>query len=82
MESVLNEQDWALAQKINKEARSNPSSPYAGKFVGILDGQVVVVADTPEEGLEKLHAIEPDPTRGLLFEASEDYDTPIEIWSV
>jgi hypothetical protein len=77
--SVISEQDWKLARKINKEARRNPASPYAGKFVGILDGKVVVVADSPEEGIDQLRAIDPDPMKGLLMEASADYDTPLEI---
>ena len=29
-----------LARRINDEARSNPQSPYANKFVGIANGQV------------------------------------------
>ena len=33
-----------LAGRINAEARSNPQSPYANKFIGLADGQVVVVA--------------------------------------
>ena len=32
-----------LARQINLEARANPHSPYAHKFVGIANGQVVVV---------------------------------------
>ena len=31
-----------LADKINAEARSNPQLPYANKFVGIANGQVIV----------------------------------------
>jgi hypothetical protein len=37
-----------LACKINEEARRNPQSPYANKFVGIANGQVAVVADSDE----------------------------------
>jgi hypothetical protein len=81
-ESVISEHDWKLARKINKQARRDPDSPYAGKFVGILDGKVVVIADSPEEGIRQLRAIDPDPMRGLLLEASADYDTTVEIWGV
>jgi hypothetical protein len=80
-ESVISEQDWKLARKINKQARKDSDSPYAGKFVGILDGKVVVVADSPEEGIRQLRAIDPDPMRGLLLDASADHDTPVEIWN-
>src|SRR5438067_7601068 len=79
---AISEEDWKLARKINKKARSDPDSPYAGKFVGILDGKVVVIADSPEEGIRQLRALDPDPMRGLLIEASADYDTPVEIWGL
>ena len=35
----------ALAERINQEARDNPHSPYAGKFVGLANGQVVATAN-------------------------------------
>ena len=31
-----------LAERINREARKDPTSPYAGKYVGIANGEVVV----------------------------------------
>jgi len=42
MSTLEEEQEKAriLSRQINHEARSNPHSPYAGKFVGILHGQV------------------------------------------
>jgi hypothetical protein len=62
-----------LAEAINKEARNNPSSPYAGKFVGIANGQVVVVADNLHEMSRRLGEIEPDNRRVFWIEASRDY---------
>src|SRR5947208_5815164 len=44
--SAVQEANEQLARQINEEARSDPHSPYAGKFVGIANGQVIVVADT------------------------------------
>ena len=67
----LNEQ---LARKINEEARQNPNSPYANKFVGIVNGQVVVVADDLNEVGRRLREIEPDPQKCFWIEASRDYD--------
>jgi len=75
-------QNEELARQINREARANPNSPYAGKWVGLLNGQVVVVADTLEEALTKLDEIEPDRFKGMVFDASADYDTPQEIWGL
>jgi hypothetical protein len=76
------EQDIELALSISREARISPSSPYAGKYVGILDGKIVVVADSPEEGLRELRQMEPDPDRGVLIDTNVDHDVTHEIWSV
>jgi len=69
-----------LAQQINREARQNPNSPYAHKFVGIANGQVVVVADTWREVAERLKQVEPDPAKRYAVDASADYDRVEEIW--
>ncbi len=45
--NTVQERNRELADQINAEARSNPQSPYANKFVGIANGKVVVVADDP-----------------------------------
>jgi len=63
----------ALVEKTNQEALANPQSPYAGKWVGIANGKVVVVADTLDEVARELRKIEPDPSRARLVEASRDY---------
>jgi hypothetical protein len=41
------EQARKLGQRINRDARSNPNSPYAGKVV--LRREVIIVADTLDE---------------------------------
>jgi hypothetical protein len=71
-----------LARQINQEAQRDPNSPYAGKMVGIANGQVVVVADTWREVVERLRQVEPDPAKCRCIEASADYDRVDEIWSV
>ena len=70
-----------LADQINNEALSNPQSRYAGKFVGIANGQVVVVADDLDEMAKRLEQIEPDPAKRFSVEASRDYNEVVEIWS-
>ena len=45
---TVQDRNRELARKINQEARQNPQSAYAHKFVGIANGQVVVIADNPE----------------------------------
>ena len=69
-----------LADRINEEARRDPQSPYANKFVGIANGQVVVVADDLGEMLRCLRQIEPDLAKTFSVEASRDYDEAHEIW--
>ncbi|MBI3412163.1 MAG: hypothetical protein HY040_27855 [Planctomycetes bacterium] len=69
-----------LAERINREARSNPQSPYANKFVGIANGQVVVVADDLDEMSRQLRKAEPDLRRCFWVEASRDYDEVHQIW--
>lgn len=69
-----------LATRINEEARRDPNSPYANKFVGIANGQVVVVSDDFDDMIRRLEQIEPDPTKTFGVEASYDYSIVEEIW--
>ena len=71
-----------LARKINEEARRDPQSPYANKFVGLANGQVVVVADDLDQIGRRLEEIEPDPQKCYVIEASRDYDEVVEIWGL
>jgi hypothetical protein len=75
---AINEQ---LARQINQEARENPNSPYAHKYVGIVDGKVVLVANSLREADLGLDEIQTDPARCYIVDASADYDTVQEIWS-
>jgi hypothetical protein len=71
-----------LAREINHEARHNPTSQYAGKFVGIANGQVVVVANAWQEVVERLRQVETDPKKCYALEASADYDRVEHIWRI
>ena len=62
------------------EARQDPQSPYANRFVGIANGQVVVVADDLEGMVRRLRQIEPDPSKTFGIEASRDYSVVEEVW--
>jgi hypothetical protein len=79
-DSAIQEMNRQLAKKINDEARNNPQSPYAGKFVGISDGQVVVVADDLNELGRRLRHGKYVPARTFGIEASRDHDQVEEIW--
>ena len=78
----MQELNRKLANRINAEARSNPQSPFAGKWVGIANGQVVAVAEDFQEMDRLLRQAEPDPEKTLWLEASRDYDEVVEIWSI
>lgn len=78
----VRELNETLARKSNEEARANPQSTYANKFVGIANGQVVVVADNRDEMSRRLRQIEPDPSKRFAVEASRDYDEVEEIWEL
>jgi hypothetical protein len=80
--SSVQQRNRELADQINAEARSNPQSPYANKFVGIANGHVVVVADDLGELFRRLRQIEPDPSKTFGVEASRDYDEIHEIWGL
>jgi hypothetical protein len=62
-----------LARRINREALADPSSPYAGKFVGIVNGVVVLVEADLDTALSRLRALERNNRRTCLIEASRDY---------
>lgn len=77
--SDVQEQDSQLARAINQEARSDPSSPYTGKFVAIADGKVVAVSEQLEEVVTALKQATSRRSEGLIIEASADYEGPHEI---
>lgn len=69
-----------LAQKLVDEGRNDPQSVYAGKFVGIANGRVVVTADNWDELARRLRQLEPDPSKTFGVEVGRDYDDVQEIW--
>ncbi len=71
--STIQERNQELARQINEEARTNPGSSYAGKYVGIANGQVVAVADDLDEVVRQLRQVESDPQKTFCLEAGLDY---------
>ena len=63
-----------LAERINRETLADPKSPYAGKYIGIANGKVAVIADSLTEVVERLEQIEPHRGRAMTLEASCDYN--------
>jgi hypothetical protein len=79
---AVSELNRELARKINEEARDHPQSLFAGKFVGILNGQVVAVADDLDELVQRLHLVGADPRQTLCLEVGLDYRQVQEIWGL
>jgi Tfp pilus assembly protein PilP len=78
----IQKRNQELADRINQEARRNPQSPYAGKFVGIANGQVVVVTEALDELARLLRQAEPNPQNTFCIEASRDYTKADYIWEL
>src|SRR5687767_4022030 len=62
-----------LARKIRREGKQ-PGSPYANKFVGLANGEIVVVADSLNDVSTRLRKIEADPARCYIVDVAADYD--------
>lgn len=77
---TVQELNRELADKLAEEGKSHPQHPYFGKFVGIANGQVVVVADNLNDLYSQLHQIEPDPMNTFGIEVGRDFDIVEEIW--
>ena len=71
-----------LADKLVEEAKQNPQSPYAGKKVGIANGQVVVVSDDWDEVGRSLRLAEPDASKRFCIEVGKVYSGVLEIWEI
>lgn len=76
----LYERHCEMARKIQQEARNNPESPYKGKFIGVANGQIAVVADNLDELVPRLAQIESDNSKIMIIEADDDIDAVHEIW--
>ncbi len=77
---TVQELNRELARQLVEEGRTNPHSVYAGKMVGIANGQIVVVADNWDELARRLRQVEPDPSKTFGVEVGRDYDAIEEIW--
>jgi hypothetical protein len=82
MSKTVQELNRELADELAEEGKNNPQSIYAGKFVGIARGQVVVVASDLNEMVTRLHQLEPDPAKTFGVEVGRDYDVIEEIWAL
>ena len=64
----IHDRNMELARQINDELLRDPKCPYAGKWIGIANGQMVVVGDTFDEVHKRVREIEPDSFRCHIME--------------
>ncbi|HEX3151970.1 MAG TPA: hypothetical protein VHR66_28110 [Gemmataceae bacterium] len=68
-----------LAQKVKREGKENPKSPYANRYVGIANGKVIVIAKTLGEMMKALRNSEPDSAKCIGVDLVGDYDQVYEV---
>lgn len=75
------QKNWEFARQLSREARANPDSPYAGKFVGVSGQQVVALADTPEALDGALAALNCNRDDCMVIDTNYDHDRTMMVWS-
>ena len=64
------ERNLRVVEKLCEEFQWNGQPYRQGDYVALLDGQIVAVADNPDDAISQLRAIDPDPKRGMVVEVS------------
>ncbi|MBI1922788.1 hypothetical protein HYR99_00915 [Candidatus Poribacteria bacterium] len=67
------EQERQLNQRVARRLAQEMAETHKGQWIGLVRGEVVTTAPTLEEVTASLMKVEPDPRRGLVFRAGEDY---------
>ena len=82
MPSETQQKNLEVAERINRETRANPASPYAGKYIGVWHEEVVAVGETLDEVSKQLDALGDKNFEAVCIQASVDYDKPVMLWGV
>ncbi len=69
-----------LANRLIEEVKKDRQSAYNGKFVGLANGQIIVVTENLAELAQRLRQAEPDPARTFIVEPGRDLDEVFEVW--
>ena len=67
-----------LARKIRREGKKS-NSKYAKKYVGIVSGEVVIIADSLDDAANWLRKVETDSTKCYIVDVAADYDRTYEV---
>jgi hypothetical protein len=76
---TIEEINRELADKILVEVKQNPQA-YPGKYIGIVNGQVVIVTDDLDELDRRLDEAEADATKTYIVDLTLDVNQVHEIW--
>jgi hypothetical protein len=80
MSATIQQLNRDLAGEVVEEAKRDLQSPYRGKFVGIANGQIVLVADRLEEIGPRLRQAEADRSKTYWIEIGLDGTEVYHIW--
>ena len=64
------ERTLRVAELIQREFAANGQTFREGQFVAVLDGNIVAVADNPDDAMTALRRLDPDPKRGMVVEVA------------
>lgn len=64
------EQNRRVAETLCRQFQWEGRTFREGDCVAILDGEIVGVADNPDDAIKALRAIDPDPKRGMVVEVT------------
>ncbi len=78
---TIGEINRELGEWVLDEAKRNRQA-YAGRFVGIANGKVVIATDDLNELARKLDEADPDNAATYSVILDYDYSKPFEIWGV
>ncbi|MBM3239888.1 hypothetical protein FJZ31_26690 [Candidatus Poribacteria bacterium] len=76
------ERERQLNQRVARRLTQEIAETYKGQWVGLIHGEVVAMEPTLEAVMEKMRNVEPDPRRGMVFQAGKDYTKKKIILSV
>ena len=64
------ESNLRIAELICADFAWNGRKFHEGDYVALLDGNIIAVADNPDDAISALRAIDPDLKRGMVIEVN------------
>ncbi|MBI3822803.1 MAG: hypothetical protein HY289_09005 [Planctomycetes bacterium] len=67
---IEQERNRRVAEDICDKFTWNGRAFHEGDFVALLDGKVIAVARNPDDAIDALRKMEPNPARGVVIEVA------------